>query len=512
MEGVEEFILHCIRYESFESAVHAALCVYDSGKREYAVLIGYLLMRSGEHRRAMRYLVKEECFTAKYYLALCHQKIREYECARNLLERALKKESEVQREKSCLEAMYIVDYERTMVLEKLGELALLSGEYEQAQRYYSQSAANKLIYTSNKFVLGESVGREEENSNNMVRGDEESEGHRGSKKEKRAESEDCLVVSRSFAKSARLKDLVDAREFCDLAREIPSVPITLLSDIALYTFESGYVATAASLFEEIRGRDKYFIGTMHYYSSILWHMREKRTLGILCRDLLGIDPRSSVTWAALGNYFSLRMEHDKSITCFERSLAIKKDYYVLCLLGHELIINSDLTDGIKSFLESLKLKANNYSALAGCGLIYEKIGKLENAEYCFLRAVQSNEANVLLGYLTIQFLVSQRKLEKAYALIARYLEIEDSMQEFGRAVKSDGWLVGIKKRAGENEQMRPMLSSFLLELAQIYGMAGDGRAAERIASEVDEEGILCAAKKVKIQKLVAAARSSSPSR
>lgn len=557
MDEVERFVLGCIKYGSMENAIHAALSLHDAGARDCSVLLGYLLMKSGEYRRSLSYLLGRDCFTSNYYKALCYQELKEYENAKLALERILAARDTLEDaaggRKTELEQIYLLDHDMSFVLERLGQVCLLNGEYEQSTRHFMGGIAqNPFQYSSHRFVLEEGRSesakvlkeKEDENTNNVfaqkmaekmaVEGlghgiekidklieegiakiEERRQCERGApgKKVKAAKVDQKerekelpeVVLMKTLLAATKARALIDLGNFDFLGiPSLSSLPMSVISDTAVYMFESGFVSRASHLFEYIRTRDKYFMSSMHYYSSILWHMREKRVLGILCRDLLGIDPRSHITWASLGNYFSLRMEHDKSITCFERSLSIKRDHYVLCLLGHELIINSDLTDGLRCFLESLKLKANNYSALAGCGLIYEKIGKWDNAEYCFLKAVRCNPSNVLLGYLTIQFLTSQGKTDKAYLLLKGHLCVDLPIEDLGRYIAStDSWYEAVKARALRNEQIRAMLSSFLLELALLYAMAEEPEAAGRILRRVEGEGPMFNSKKAKVSALIA---------
>lgn len=561
MERVEEFVLRCIKYHHLGNAIHAVLAVHEDSARDYSVLLGFLLMKNGEHRRALSYLLPKDCLTSNYYKALCYQELTEYENAKVSLERILMMHETKgpapsgEAPQSELGRLYALEYERALVLDRLAHVLVLNGECESAARSFGESMLlNPLQYCAHKFLSDEGKNEAarhahqelmDENTSNVfsTKSEEKSASPgtaqfvqrmnktikeliskigEGKPAERDSSGKKVKTVKLSLPQEAELDEPgeavvlrtllagTNARRFVDTGSfdllgtsALARLPLTVTSDIAVHMFESGYVSRAAYLFEHIRTRDKYFLQNMHYYSSVLWHQREKRILGILCRDLLGIDQKSHVTWASLGNYFSLQMEHDKAITCFERSLAIEKDHYVMCLLGHELIINSDLTDGLKYFLESLKMKNNNYSALTGCGMIYEKITKWDNAEYCFMNAIKCKPRNVMLSYLVLQFLIGREKLAKAYELFRECMGIEKTLDELRVYIcKNEAWQDELKRAASRNEQVRPLFDSLFLELALIYATLGEKETASRIIRALESDGPLHNTKKAKIALLI----------
>ncbi|KAI5170672.1 anaphase-promoting complex subunit 3 [Nematocida sp. LUAm3] len=498
----EGFLCQCIKYNSFDNAVYAVEAAYSKTK-EHSLLLGYLFMRKKEYRRAIHYLSKVSSYSSTYYQAICLKNLKEYEKAKSLLMRIDRAEQE--KVSSKLQELYILEANESFILSLLAELNILTGTHEAAiDNYFKCLSINPYIYTAQKALVDASLSgnqnqkiEEEENSNSFLekmKREPEKVSFSAIKASLSSHilflhntphfHRELLVVSQLLNAWNILERLSKGElEDIETQRNYKSLPLTSLSDIAAHVFDSGYHQKSISIFDHILISDPFCIDTMHYYSSVLWHRRDKSMLGTLARNLFGVNPFSNVSWAVLGNYFSLQKETDKAITCFDRSLTIKTDPYVLCLLGHEHFMNSNLRESLTCFITSIQMKSNSHSGIAGCGLIYERMGKNENAEYCFMRAIRHNPTNMLLGYLAVKFLVTHKKIDKAYVLLQNYLKINDSLIGISEKIEENS-LNKLKIIQNSNEQLISLLDSFLLELSCILAYSQRHKAAESLFKEL----------------------------
>lgn len=531
MQRVDEFLRKCIQYERFTDGIYAVESLVIEQQKEYSLLLGYLFMRNSEYRRALQYFSKDQSYSSLYYQALCHRKLKEHNqvkyLAIELLERT--KNPESRDALSSLEKIYVLKAEKSFVLALLAEAETETGCPEVGLKKCIESIDDgSLLYSVYRPLLEEStkaVRKQEKEDENRFNGEinntknfQEVCTRIDKKLTKRLEKEEgkstrfiikSILEEASLLKSVSVGHLATVPVYVSLFNRMS---IYSVASIAVQIFECGYMQKAGSVFEYLRVRDPCYIDTMHYYSSILWHNREKGLLTSLSRDVFGVDATSNIAWAVLGNYFSLKKETEKALECFERSLAISRDPYVLCLLGHEQFMNSNLTESLKCFIESMKIKAENYSGIAGCGLIYEKIGKKESAEYCFTRAMATNPQNVLLAYLAVKYFVSQVKLESAYFLLQKYLHIKETVDSVAYVVINDPkWIERVYERASQNEQIDHLSGSFLLELAYVLVHSGYLQSAELLAKESTGKGQFFQARRAFLFDLISSLSSANTS-
>lgn len=515
MLKVEEFLYRCIKYNNFTNAIHAAQVLALKGEEKSYLLLGYLYLRNREYRRALQHLSMARGYTSLFYQALCFYHLKEYHSAKTALGKLLKsQESGQETPRTALEHLYYLERDQAQVLEMLGELNILTGCYEMAiDSYHKASIKDPLCYTAHKMVLADTlteISQDETEEENRINGFSQIPKRSAAKVVQdldlrifqRLQAQGTLdsgaaAVLRSLLLETEILQKVSKDDFSMVCSKetLRELPITTAGHAAVHLFEAGYMQRAAVVFEYIKSRDPGCLDYMQYYSSIFWHQRDRSMLGSLARDFFGVNPHSNIAWATLGNYFSLRKETDRAIKCFERSTAIKKDAYTLCLLGHEHFMNSNLTESLRCFLSSIQMRAKHYSGIAGCGLIYEKIGRKENAEYCFMKANRCKPQNVLLGYLAVKFLLSQNRYPKAYSLLQKYLGIKQNLQELSEGILRNEWYSSIQAAAQKNEQVPALLGLFLLEVSHILAQAGHVQSAEIVASEAEGEGPAFAARK-----------------
>lgn len=367
--------------------IEAAIFQLSFTNFEYKnLLLGIFYYLNGEYLRAVNFLSEYKTKTSLFYLALAHIKNKDYKLAVECLSIIFNSRTLPDHD-TIYNAYRITDDE--YILELHAECLTQINEREKALQKYAESAqtyplprsCKNLLIESRCVTFGNSFGPESR-----------------------------LFADLNAFKAAKNKDLLqkyaDKTEYC----------LFFKSEAARLLFEDGNSHDALMIFNEIKKLDNLYLNNIDIYSTMLWYQKDDVNLGFLCRKLVDSIPRSSITWLVLGNYFSLKMDHVKSIQCLKRSVIIEANHYPLTLLGHEYIIKQDYTLAAKFFTQSLKKYKNNFNALFGLGVVYSTINKIENAEYYLKKATKINPVNLRLKFYVMQFYNKIKEYSKAIAI------------------------------------------------------------------------------------------------
>ncbi|CAB4059246.1 APC8 [Lepeophtheirus salmonis] len=100
--------------------------------------------------------------------------------------------------------------------------------------------------------------------------------------------------------------------------------------------------------------------------AIAFHnMREEQRveLGHLAHRTVQIDKYRTETCCVIGNYYSLRFQHEKAVVSFQRALKLNP-YYLSAwtLMGHEFMELKNITAAIQSYRHALEVNRRDYRA------------------------------------------------------------------------------------------------------------------------------------------------------
>ena len=77
-------------------------------------------------------------------------------------------------------------------------------------------------------------------------------------------------------------------------------------------------------------------------------------LSRLAQDVVKVDMYRSETCSVLGNFYSLRGDHDKAIVYFRRAVRLNKDdHSAWILLGHEYLEQKNCSMAIEAYSKGL---------------------------------------------------------------------------------------------------------------------------------------------------------------
>ena len=146
---------------------------------------------------------------------------------------------------------------------------------------------------------------------------------------------------------------------------------------------------AEQLFDNLAVIDPFRLTNMDVYSNILYVKEEKAKLSYLAMKAVHLDKYTPETCCIVGNYYSLRGEHAKAVTYFQRALQLNKKYLsAWTLMGHEYIELKNTSQAIKAYREAVKASGGrDFRAWYGIGQAYELLQLPLWALHYYQRAV-----------------------------------------------------------------------------------------------------------------------------
>ena len=140
------------------------------------------------------------------------------------------------------------------------------------------------------------------------------------------------------------------------------------------------VDLAIETFSNLQRKDPYRLQDMDIYSNLLYIKEMKPELAHLAHHCCDINKYCVETCCVIGNYYSLRMQHEKAVLYFQRALKLNPNYLsAWTLMGHEYVEIKRTSEAIQAYRQAIDVNVRDYRAWYGLGQIYE-ILKMPN--YC----------------------------------------------------------------------------------------------------------------------------------
>jgi anaphase-promoting complex subunit 8 len=141
-------------------------------------------------------------------------------------------------------------------------------------------------------------------------------------------------------------------------------------------------------FEEVRKRDPYKLATLDTYSNILYVKEQSAALSHLARQAIKIDKYTPEACCIIGNYYSLKGEHEKSVTYFQRALCLNRNFTpAWILMGHEFMEMKNTPAAIDAYRTAVNINQRDYRAWYGLGQTYELLNLHFYALFYYKRAM-----------------------------------------------------------------------------------------------------------------------------
>eukprot|EP00466_Bigelowiella_natans_P013716 jgi/Bigna1/90153/estExt_fgenesh1_pg.C_630098 len=146
---------------------------------------------------------------------------------------------------------------------------------------------------------------------------------------------------------------------------------------------------AQRLFQLLQRQDPCRLEAMDVYSNILFVKECKAELSFLAHNAIKIDKYRPETCCIIGNYYSLKGEHERAVIYFKRALRLDPNYLsAWTLMGHEYVEMRNSAAAIESYRRAVDINPRDYRAWYGLGQTYEIMRMHNYALYYFQKATK----------------------------------------------------------------------------------------------------------------------------
>ncbi|EFA82826.1 anaphase promoting complex subunit 8 [Heterostelium album PN500] len=144
---------------------------------------------------------------------------------------------------------------------------------------------------------------------------------------------------------------------------------------------------AEELFEKILEIEPHRLESIDVYSNILYVHNNKANLSMLAHKAMTTEKYSPETCCIIGNYYSLKSEHDKAILYFQRALKLNDKYLAAwTLIGHEFLEIKNVAAAINAYRKAVDINSKDYRAWYGLGQTYQLLKLPLYSLYYFQKA------------------------------------------------------------------------------------------------------------------------------
>ncbi|KAJ3053725.1 hypothetical protein HK097_003533 [Rhizophlyctis rosea] len=291
------------------------------------------------------------------------------------------------------------------------------------------------------------------------------------------EGKQCLLQdSVSLGKGFRALHAYNSKTALESLREVNEQQYNTAwtyCQIARAHYELTEYTKAVRAFQKARAFQPWLIESMDVYGSCLWHLKKDYELAALAKDMEALDRLAPQTWSVIGNFYSLKQEHQTAIQCFERAIQIDPHYdYAYTLLGHEFMAIEELEKAASWFWKARSRNPRSFNAWFAMGKVRDQQNKHEQAWKCYLQAENLNKNNPTLYCHMAMLKQKKQEYETALELYvkAEQLDPNNPLYRFRTAYLQSvmGELDAALERLKELENASPLEVNVYFLQARIY--------------------------------------------
>lgn len=184
----------------------------------------------------------------------------------------------------------------------------------------------------------------------------------------------------------------------------------ITAQVAIAFHNMREVDQAVTYFKQLNEIDPYRLDNLDTYSNLLYVKEQRVELAQLAHMTNMIDKYRTETCCVIGNYYSLRSQHEKAVVYFQRALKLNPGYLsALTLMGHEYMEMKNTNAAIQSYRQAIEVNRRDYRAWYGLGQTYEI---LKMPFYCLYYYKQAQELRPSDSRMLVALGESYEKLEK----------------------------------------------------------------------------------------------------
>lgn len=457
-------MIKCIKYKDYETAIYISLYL-SSFNSDFVLLSGILLYENKEYSRSLQILGESNSVSRLYYTALNYKAKRQFKEAISSLSLII--------DGSSINEVISDDFVKNYNLSAddgefydlmMGELMILKGKCYPGIEKYKRSFSKDPL-------LGACYGLYDENIYiNVISEDPIAKLYQNLFKMNLQQQNNTIEqIPKDTAEL--IKHFPDIKEYYE---NTPGYGSYFLSRLAssFSRFTSSKIGN--EIFEYLRKHDLHFIRELDVYSTALWVAKDFNLLGLLAKDLISSSPNHHISWAVLGNYYSVAGLPKESYTCLMKSLSILETHNAYTLLGFECNAKSQYLEAQGYFRSSLCMLENNDRAYFGMGISFSELSKKNSAETYFNKALALNPRNINMQALVVRFYVKNKSDEISLQKIREFLRID--FESYNEIVKH------IQSRMGTFKEMEELI---ILEFCELLVRIGRRDLAKNVLSCVN---------------------------
>lgn len=184
----------------------------------------------------------------------------------------------------------------------------------------------------------------------------------------------------------------------------------VMSQIAIAYHNMRELDKAIAGFQEILKVDPYRLDNMDIYSNLLYVREMRVDLSNLAHTTCDIDKYRVETCCVIGNFYSLRTQHEKAVLYFQRALKLNPNYLsAWTLMGHEYMEMKNTSFAIQAYRQAIEVNRRDYRAWYGLGQTYEI---LKMPYYCLYYYKQAQQLRPYDSRMMVALGEAYEKLEK----------------------------------------------------------------------------------------------------
>jgi anaphase-promoting complex subunit 8 len=146
----------------------------------------------------------------------------------------------------------------------------------------------------------------------------------------------------------------------------------ITAHLALANYHKKDYDSACGLFADLRRRDPHRLTDLDTFSHMLFVMEKLQDLTQLAQEVIKIDMYRPETCSVLGNFYSLRGNHDKAIAYFRRAIRLNEaDHSAWILLGHEYLEKTNCCMALEAYSRGVAVNKQDFRGYYGMGHVYE---------------------------------------------------------------------------------------------------------------------------------------------
>ena len=178
----------------------------------------------------------------------------------------------------------------------------------------------------------------------------------------------------------------DHQSVSDLQKVFPHSEF-LQTQRALLYYHAKDFEEAESEFSKLLTSSPHRIDSLDHYSNVLYVMANRPKLAFLAQVATATDKFRPETCCVVGNYYSLKSEHEKAIMYFRRALTLDRNSLsAWTLMGHEYVELKNTHAAIESYRRAVDVNRKDYRAWYSLGQAYEVLEMHFYALFYFQRA------------------------------------------------------------------------------------------------------------------------------